>query len=273
MRDRLKLPMRRPLLERSLEKEGFAVDAFQPALDAFEHPQVDIGDVLASGDPAAAWLERRHVATDAEGTLVVTFVRTMHDPQKDAHARAVLRAADPEAIFTGFADLERGLEASLARDLPRILLAATGMVLVVLALSLRSVAKVALALVVLVVEISIVLVVARATGVRWHIYDALVLPVLLGITLDEAMFLLEATARRRSIEEALAEQAPLGAATALTTAAGFAALVPSRFGGLVDLGKVGAIGSTVGLVCALVLIPAGMRAFLHRDRTWRKDRP
>ena len=32
----------------------------------------------------------------------------------------------------------------------------------------------------------------------------------------------------------------------------------------VDLGKVGALGSTVGLVCALVVIPAGMRVFASR---------
>ena len=48
---------------------------------------------------------------------------------------------------------------------------------------------------------------------------ALVLPVLLGITLDEVLFLLEA-AERTSIDEAIAEQAPLGMATALTTAEG-----------------------------------------------------
>lgn len=264
-RDRLNLPMRKVLLERALSEEGFSVGAFAPALEAFEHPSTEITDVLASNDPSADWIKRRHVATDDKGTLVVTFVRTTHDPERDEQARTVLRAADPEAILTGFADLERGLQESLARDLPRILLAATGMVLFVLAFALRSIARVALAVAVLGVEIAIVLVIAHRLGVRWHVYDALVLPVLLGITLDEAMFLLEASSRR-SIDDALAEQAPLGAATALTTAAGFAALVSCRFGGLVDLGKMGAIGSTVGLVCALVVIPAGVRLFGRGQR-------
>lgn len=259
-RDRLNLPMRKVLLERVLAEEGFSTEAFTPALEAFEHPSTEITDVLASNDPAADWIKRRHVATDDKGTLVVTFVRSTHDPDHDERARTILRAADPEAILTGFADLERGLERSLARDLPRILLAAIGMVLMVLAFALRSVARVALALAVLGVEMAIVLVIAHLLGVRWHVYDALVLPVLLGITLDEAMFLLEASSRS-SIDDAIAEQAPLGAATALTTAAGFAALMACRFGGLVDLGKMGAIGSTVGLVCALVVIPAGVRLF------------
>ena len=51
---------------------------------------------------------------------------------------------------------------------------------------------------------------------------------------------------KRSIDDALAEQAPLAATTALTTAAGFGALIVCRFGGLVDVGKVGALGSRLG---------------------------
>lgn len=94
---------------------------------------------------------------------------------------------------------------------------------------------------------------------RWHVYDALVLPVLLGITLDEVLFLLAAAERTGSIDEAIAEQAPLGLATALTTAAGFGALVVCRFGGLVDVGKVGALGSIVGVIVSLVVIPAVYR--------------
>jgi predicted RND superfamily exporter protein len=109
-----------------------------------------------------------------------------------------------------------------------------------------------------------VLLLSRLLGVRWHVYDALVLPVLLGITLDEALFLLEATRRRASIDEALAEQAPLATATALTTAVGFGALMVCRFGGLVDVGKVGALGSVAGLLCALVVIPAGFRVWSQR---------
>jgi hypothetical protein len=201
---------------------------------------------------------RRHLGADDRGPLAVTYVRLTGKAAEDAEARATIRAADPEAILTGFADLETSLRTTLARDLPRIFAAALGMVAIVLALSLRRAAGVFLALAVLAVEIALVLLAARLIGVRWHIYDALVLPVLLGITLDEALFLLEG-ARDKPIEEALAEQAPLASTTALTTAAGFGALVVCRFGGLVDLGAVGALGSTAGLVCALVLIPAVLR--------------
>jgi predicted RND superfamily exporter protein len=265
VRDGLDLPAKQLLLRKLLVEQGFAPEAFEPALEAFAHPSESVSDLAASKDPALAWVVRRHLGKDEKGTLAVTFVRLSKEPALQAEARATLRAADPEAILTGFADLELSLRDTMIRDLPRVLLAAVVMVLLVLAVSLRRVSAVALALLVLVVEIAIVLLLARLFGVRWHVYDALVLPVLLGITLDEALFLLEATKRRASVDEALDEQAPLAETTALTTAAGFGALVVCRFGGLVDVGKVGALGSAAGLLCALVVIPAGFRIWGRRD--------
>jgi predicted RND superfamily exporter protein len=72
------------------------------------------------------------------------------------------------------------------------------------------------------------------------------------------MFLLHA-AQEGSMADALRRQGPLVAATALTTAAGFAALVACRFDGLRDLGAVGTIGVVAGLAAALVVVPAAVR--------------
>jgi predicted RND superfamily exporter protein len=106
----------------------------------------------------------------------------------------------------------------------------------------------------------------RVLAIRWHLYDALVLPVLFGVTIDESMFLLHAV-RQSSVGEALRTQGPLVAATALTTAAGFAALIACRFDGLRDLGAVGAVGVLAGLVAALVVVPAALRLFTAAPRT------
>ncbi len=257
-RDALDLPAKADRLARVLAEEGFEPSAFAGAIEALRSPPRDGTGSAAALGPGATWAVRRHLGHDAKGTVVVTYVRPTGRPEDDAEARAMLRSADPEGILTSLHDLEAGLRDSLARDLPRVLTAASAIVVMAVMAALRSLRAVALAALVLLVEIALVLVAARVLGVRWHVYDALVLPILLGITLDEAMFLLEAT-ERRSIDEALAHQAPLGAATALTTAAGFAALVTCRFDGLRDMGKVGAIGSTVGLVAAFVVIPAGLR--------------
>lgn len=255
-RDALDLPSKARLLARLLAEEGFAPEAFAAAVDELREPPSAAASPPLG--PAAEWAVRRHLGRDEKGTVVVTYVRPTGREADAARARTLLRAADPAAIVTSFRDLDGGLRDSLARDLPRVLVAASAIVVMAVMGALRSLRAVALAALVLLVEIALVLVASRAFGVRWHVYDALVLPILLGITLDEAMFLLAAT-ERRSIDDALAHQAPLGAATALTTAAGFAALVTCRFEGLRDMGKVGALGSTVGLVAAFVVIPAGLR--------------
>jgi predicted RND superfamily exporter protein len=259
-RDRLDLPSRRAMLERALEAEGFSVPEFTPALEAFAHPSTTVADVLATTSarsPVLSWLERRHLATDSAGTIAVVYVRVA--PGADEVVKTTLHGADPSSTLTSYADLEKGLVRALDYDLPRVLAGALVVVVVVLGASLRRPSRVALAVAVLAVEIAIVVGLARLTGVRWHVYDALVLPVLLGITLDEVLFLIEAVQRSGSIEDAITEQAPLGSATALTTAAGFAALGVCRFDGLVDVGKVGALGSVVGLVVALVAVPAVYR--------------
>jgi predicted RND superfamily exporter protein len=246
-RDKLNLPARGDDLTLALEHAGFAVLEFRPALDAFEHPSNRISDDVPE------WIKRRHLADG----MAVTFVRFL--PGDQSQARSVLRGSDPNAVLTGFADLEQDLTRSLERDLPRVLGGAVVIVLIVLGASLRRPSRILLAFAVLLIEIALVLAIAPLIGLHWHVYDALVLPVLLGITLDEVLFLLEAAERSGSIDVAIAEQAPLGTATALTTAAGFGALVICRFPGLRDVGKVGALGSTVGLFVAIVAIPAFYR--------------
>jgi predicted RND superfamily exporter protein len=98
-----------------------------------------------------------------------------------------------------------------------------------------------------------------------HAYDALVLPALLGVTVDEAMFLVHGL-RRGSLAEALEREGPSVAATALSTAAGFGALLACRFEGPVHLGVLGAVGSLVGLGAALFVVPVAFRGLRVTSR-------
>jgi len=165
-------------------------------------------------------------------------------------------------MLTGYGRLDASLRATLSRDLPKIGAVAAILVVAALAASLRRVRDVVLAALVVAVEIAAVLILIRVLHIPLHAYAALVLPVLLGITVDEGMFLLhharEATGADVITETLRHEGVPV-AATALTTAAGFAALGFCDFDGLRDLGWVGALGSTVGLMVALVVVPAGLR--------------
>ncbi|HSQ66156.1 MAG TPA: MMPL family transporter [Polyangiaceae bacterium] len=264
-RDRLGLPLLRGRLEDALREAGWDETACAAALDAFSHPSP------APDTKPPAWLASRHIAHDGDDTLAVVYVRPTGDAAKDARALEAIRRADPRAIVTGYARLEVGLKETLARDLPKIGLAALALVAIALGASLRRVSDVAIAATTLAVAVAIVAVAMRVLHIPWHAYDALVVPVLLGITMDEAMFLLYAARGGTNaelgdgaVEGALREQGPLVFATALTTSAGFAALLACRFEGLFDVGAVGAIGSVAGLVGALLVVPAGLR-LVRRD--------
>jgi hypothetical protein len=247
-RDALDLPGRRAALEDALRSTGFDLTACAPALAAFARPSSHVEPTPPVAGDIAQWLLARHVAEDGRGPLVATYVRAKGDPAAAAAARAAILAADPGAVITGFDAIDRALRGVLARDLVLVggvalLLVAVGMRLV-----LRSARHAIVALATLACEMGAVGLAMRVLSVRWHVYDALVLPVLFGVTIDESMFLLHA-AQEHSMAEALRTQGPLG----------FVALVACRFDGLRDLGAVGAIGVLAGLAAALVVVPAAVR--------------
>ncbi|MEO8799937.1 MAG: MMPL family transporter, partial [Polyangiaceae bacterium] len=265
-RDALDLPKKRADLEAALIAAGFDPTACAPALDAFAHPSHEVHRLDPDGP--LAWLASRHMAVDRGETMVVSYVRPGADAHSTAAAIAAIHAADPSTVVTGYQHLERALRASLAHDLPIVGGIALFLVILTLRTLLRRGSDVILSLATIVIEVAAVALLMRLLHVRWHVYDALVLPVLIGITMDESMFLLHAArtgqsegeSLDRTISRALSEQGSLVVATGLTTSAGFAALLVCRFEGLFDLGAVGALGSALGLLSALFVVPAGLRA-------------
>ncbi|WP_437974660.1 MMPL family transporter [Sorangium sp. So ce295] len=264
-RDALDLPAKADELARALRDTGFAPERFSAVLDGMRAPprqEVALSD-LERG-PASILLSR-YLGADGGEALVALYVRP-RETGSVAQIERAIREEDPGAMLTGYSRLEASLRETLAHDMPRIGLVAGALVLLALSASLRSARDIALAALVVASEISLVLLLIRVLGIPLHAYDALVIPVLLGITVDEGMFLLH---RARDIEaagggdavirETLRREGPAIAATALTTAAGFSALAFCGFDGLRDLGRVGALGSAVGLVVALLVVPAGLR--------------
>jgi hypothetical protein len=254
-------------LSRALVEEGFAIDAFEPALG---HLRAPAGEDVAARTLAGLEtgviqpLLARHLARDPTSgdLLLATYVRA---PGLDPAALAAQAAkGDPDAVVTGYPVLERSLRAALVADLPRVSLVSLLLVAIALRSVLRGFGEVLVALTALAVELLIVALVVRAFGIPVHVYDALVLPVLVGITVDESMFLLHAM-REGNAATALGTEARSVVTTALTTAAGFAALLGCGFPGLRDLGAVGLTGTLAGLVASLVVVPV-LAARLPRNR-------
>ncbi|MFO0617438.1 MAG: MMPL family transporter [Polyangiaceae bacterium] len=251
-------------LSRALVDSGFAAAPFAPAIERFRapsHPTTDPGAALSS---QLAVLGARYLATDEEGVHVALTVQLVERAGARERVEAHVRALDPGASLTGYARLEADLRSALKQDLPRIGAIAAAFVVTLLAASLRRVREVAIAFAVLVVGIGCLLGAMAILRVPLHIYSALVIPVLLGITVDEAMFLLH-HARKDAppgvdpLLSTLEAEGPPVIATALTTSAGFGALALAKYSALADLGLVGAMGSAAGLLVALILVPAGLR--------------
>jgi len=262
-RDALDLPGRRGMLEAALRDVGFDLSACAPALDAFAQPAPAPAIEPASGSELA-WLFGRHVGRDGDDALVATYVRPKGEPAAEARLRAAIAVADPGSQITGVDAIERVLRDLLSHDLLVVGAVALFVVTLAMRLALRSATGALVALATLACEMGVVGMAMRLLGVRWHVYDALVVPVLFGVTIDESMFLLYAAAES-TLEDALARQGPLVAATALTTAAGFVALVACRYDGLRDLGLVGTLGVLAGLLAALVVVPGALRLAAPRS--------
>jgi predicted RND superfamily exporter protein len=261
-RDALDLPARAADLERALEETGFAPDRFTGALSAMRRPPHTEATLADFEGTAASILVSRYLGEDAGDHLVAVYLRPTAAASATSRIEEALATVDPGAALTGYSRLESSLRATLNHDMPRIGLVAAVLTVIALAASLRRLRDVALATLVVCAEVAAVLLLIRVLRIPLHVYDALVLPVLLGITVDEAMFLLHharATTAADAIRDTLRREGPSIAATALTTAAGFAALGFCDFDGLRDLGWVGALGSTVGLAVALLVVPAGLR--------------
>lgn len=263
-RDALDLPARAEDLGRALEEAGFARARFEGALAHMRSPPRGILEVPAQPDGPTRILLARYLGFDrGEHLVAVHVVLPDADPARIARVDGVIATIDRAASLTGYGRLELSLRETLARDLPRVGLASAILVVLLLALSLRRAREVVVAAVVVAVVVSGVLALATAVGVPLHAYSALVLPVLLGITVDEATFLLHgarsAPPGEDAIEHGLSAEAPPITTTALTTAGGFGALAICDFDGLAHLGAMGAFGSLVGLVAAVILVPAGLR--------------
>jgi hypothetical protein len=274
-RDALDLPAKAAELERALRDTGFAPERFTDAIESMRAAPRQLVALEDLQKGAAAILVTRYLGKDEGDHLVAIYVRPREVEGAPARIEQAIVAADAKAMLTGYSRLEASLRGSLAHDMPRIGSFAAVLVLVALGLSLRRARDVALAALVVVAEVALVLLLIRLLDIPLHAYDALVLPVLLGITVDEAMFLLYrareeqgagAQGTHEQMVATLRHEGPIVSATALTTAAGFGALAFCDFDGLRDLGRVGAVGSIVGLVVALLVVPAGLRLARWRER-------
>jgi uncharacterized protein len=237
-----------------------------------------------SGRTAA--LARRFVAHREHGVVFLAYVRppaggdTAHIRERVERA---LHPIDPSIALTGYPLIEADVRAALRSDVARVGGIAGTLVALLLIVALRRLRPVLLALAGLAVEILALAVFLGISGVRLDAYNLLALPVLMGITIDEIVFVLhaydeaEGTPRERAAR-AVRSMASATTATAASTAAGFMALASCQFEALRGLGVVAGVGTFMGLLCAVVVVPAFARIFsptrpMEKSSVAEKDLP
>lgn len=258
-------------LAQALSARGARAELFEPGLSALRESLPEAAPV----DPLvgqAAPLARRFLAHRHGRVVYLAYVRPAPGHANDALRGAITRAiqgVDPSLALTGYPLLEADVRAALRADTMRVGGLATLLVTILLAISLRSVRRVALALAGVGIEIAALFCFLGIAKIPLDAYNLLAVPVLVGITIDEIVFVLHAYdeaegSPREKARAAVREMSSATTATAAATAAGFLSLAVCRFDALRGLGIVAGVGTLLGLFCAIVVVPALSRAIDRR---------
>jgi uncharacterized protein len=258
-------------LAQTLSERGARAELFDPGLSALRAP-LPTPTAIDPLTGTAAPLARRFLARRHGRVVFLAYVRPAPGHANEAlraEVTRVIHAVDPGLSLTGYPLLEADVRAALRADTLRVGGIAAALVTLLLALSLRSLRRVVLALAGVAVELTALFAYLGVAHIPLDAYNLLAVPVLVGITIDEIVFVLhaydeaEGTPAQRA-RAAVREMASATTATAAATAAGFLALSVCRFDALRGLGLVAGVGTLLGLVCAIVVVPAFSRL---ADRT------
>jgi predicted RND superfamily exporter protein len=256
-RDALGLPAAAETLEARLRAHGFRPDPFARALADLKSPP----PAPPATEPArGSLLAERHLRRTSAGWEVATMVR----PKRGADPRRVARALEravPSVRAAGYPLLEAEVRALLPADLAQVGGVSLLLVLAGLALHFRRPGPALIAAGGVAVGLAWMCLAGRVLGVPWSAYNLLVVPVLIGISIDENVFLAHGVLahpgpRGAAVARALGGSGRAVITTASTTAAGFGALTLCAFDGLRAIGATAALGIGACLLASLVVTPA-----------------
>jgi len=141
-------------------------------------------------------------------------------------------------------------------------------ILIALLLAFRTVKRTLLVVFPLVAGFALLWAIQLAFGVKYNLFNMVVLPVFIGYGVDGPIHLL-----RRYLEEGVGSVRRVLKTTGwavvmtiLTTCAGFSGLIFVRHGGLQSIGKLAVTGLIVVLVATLVVLPAALQWLEERKR-------
>ena len=245
-------------LRGALESNGFRVAAFAPALRLLENIPEPI-DPTKTAMPGIEILVERHVERDETGlSVLVSF-----------SPRDVVALEEVADLLAARLDVPPGIslrttgrplmEAELQRMARRELVSFVGIVVIALGVLIglreRRLGSTLAQLFVPVASVIAVLGVAGLFGIALTPVSLVVLPLTVGIGLDDCLFLVERYRETSNVEEAVARGGRALSVTTATTMAGFGVLAFSRYPALSGLGSLAALSIAICFLATLCLLP------------------
>jgi predicted RND superfamily exporter protein len=228
-----------------------------------------MADVLARPELARTALAKDAVSGQAPPTEAMTLVfldRDIDDAATRAQVVTAIRAAladVPGATLTGLNVISHDMQAAINTDLPRLSLIALAVVLIYLVLQLRTLREPLLALIPAAFSLTLTLAVMHLAGVKVNMINLVTVPLLIGLTVDYGVFLVNIARLRKSespevFEAQLASSCHAILMCGLTTFLGFGSLAFTSVPAVRSLGiavGVGVLTCLVGTIfCLLPLI-------------------
>jgi preprotein translocase subunit SecF len=241
----------------ALADTSFSVEAYEPyrtfltiLLTPTSAP--GITDLLPYRQLAETFLPRQAFAGQppTEAITLVFLNQSMDNRLTRENCIAELRALlkdDPGATLTGMAVLSLDTEATIQRDLPKLIGAAVGIVAVYLLVHFRSLTTALLAVLPTLCSLACLLTIAKLAGAKMNLANIVSIPLLIGIDVDYGIFLVSVARRTRNRAELLDRVAASSQAVVLCASAtllGFGALAFTSVPAIRSLGWAVAIGVT-----------------------------
>ena len=251
-------------LASAFQEAGFTESslALTESLLATWQQAANANGVYWPANDASRWILGQATARSADRWIALGFLYPSEETRANESRMESLRAALAKAggNLAGWDLLGPSLFRTVQKELGRVLLPMTVMLVLCLGLAFRGATGIALSLATILVSACGLFLAMQAAGWTWNLMNLMALPLLLGAGVDYSIHIQLAMERhggnaarvRRSTGRALL-------LCAATTATGFGSLGLSSNAGLASLGQVCAAGLISCYVAAVYLLPAWWR--------------
>jgi len=249
-------------LKRALEAEGLNPEVFsrtQEMLKRIAHRETPI--------PPAALVQRltltplaepieRYVVQAKGGYKLRQEIR--FDPARvdPLQLQRAIKRIVPQAECTGLELVALQLQGMVKRDFTLLAPLALSLVLLLLFMHFKRPLWVGMALSPLLAGVAYMLGISALLGMELNPANAVAIPLILGIGIDDGIHIVHRYREGRDIGEAVRYTGRAVVMTSLTTMVGFGSLSTSHFPALSSLGKLAVIGIGACLLTSLLLLPS-----------------